>query len=109
MPFLKSAGKTLLDTGVGIGKDYIEGELSNDNIMSSLRKRGASAAKGLAEDACEELKRRKQSGGGKKKKKTGCICIKGRAKTISPSQIDKLLKVKQLKKKKTKKKSIQWP
>lgn len=105
MPFFKSAGKTLLDTGVGLGKDLIEGDLTKDNVLSNIRKRGVSAAQGLADDACEELKRRKQSGSGKKKKKkTSCMCIKGSKKSISTSQIEQLLSGKQLQKKKNKKK-----
>lgn len=95
MPFLKSAGKTLLDSGVGLGKDLIEGELTKDNVLGKIRKRGISAAKGLAEDACDELKRRNQTGGGakrsKKKKTTSDPPIKTKKKTKSSSELKKLL------------------
>lgn len=111
MPFLKNAGKKLLDTGLGLGKDLIEGELTKENVLGNIRKRGMSAAKGLAEDACEELKRRKQTGEGNKKKKkknSGCGCIKGSKQTLSSSELKKLLtsadQTKKTKKKKKKKK-----
>lgn len=111
MPFFKSAGKTLLDTGVGLGKDLIEGDLNKANVMGNIRKRGISAAKGLAADACEELKRREQTGSGKKKKKKSANpVIKGSKKTVSQSELKKLLtSADQVKKKKKKSKKSTWP
>src|SRR5437899_1063327 len=61
MPFLKRAGKTILDTGVGIGSDIFDGK----PIIDTLKSRGISAAETLADEACDEIRKRKtQKGSG---------------------------------------------
>lgn len=89
LPFVKNAGKTLLNSGVAVGKDLFEGE----DVMKSLKKRGKAAAAGLAEDACDELRRRNQTGGGaKKKKKKKSAKDKKAAASLSTAELKKLLK-----------------
>lgn len=102
LPFVKNAGKTLLNSGVGIGNDILSGE----NVMQSLKKRGKAAATGLAEDACEELARQKQSGGGgTKRKKSHKKGLKKAGTSLTSAQLKKLLKASIVATKPKKKKS----
>jgi hypothetical protein len=101
MPFLKKAGKTLFDTGVGIGTDIWEGK----PIIDTLKSRGISAAEALGEEACDELRARKarktQEGTGRRKKRCqSTACIKRRARSASKSVLQQLLAVKDQKLKK---------
>ncbi|KAI1302116.1 hypothetical protein HDE_02632 [Halotydeus destructor] len=94
LPFLKSAGQTLLNTGVGIGSDVIDGH----DIFDAVKHRGYTAAQQLADDACDRIstKRRNQSGSGARKKrrvkKCGRKCIKRKAQKRATSLLKKLLK-----------------
>jgi hypothetical protein len=104
VPYFKSAGKTLLNTGVGIGADIFQGK----NVLDTLKTRGIDAAKDLAVDACDELRLGKaQRGSGvrrtrkllkKTKKCKTRKCLKKRSKTLSASLV-KLLSSRKYQKK----------
>ena len=73
LPILKYLGKKALNTGVGIGSDYIAGE----NLKQSMKKRIKNTGFDIADDAYTKLQSYKQKGSGRrrkrkyKKKKTG--------------------------------------
>lgn len=104
LPFIKKAGKTLLNTGVGIGGDLFEGK----NVIDSLKTRGITAAEDIAEEACDELRSRKaQKGSGLRRRKKATRktrkcktpkCLKRKSTRLSSSLL-RLLSSKKVQKK----------
>jgi hypothetical protein len=58
LPILKYLGKKAINTGVGIGSDYLAGE----DIKSSAKRRLKSTGLDIAEDALERVKKQRGTG-----------------------------------------------
>ena len=65
LPLLKYFGKQALSTGVDVANDALAGE----NVLESLKTRGKMAARNIASDAGDRVKRYAQTGTGRRRRR----------------------------------------